>query len=200
MKLSEQSFASARVRRSSLHADQEAVPRFQYARKLRAEGKSDHERAIEYARALRIVIPTYDDEAITKACKEKGDISPLVRLLRSANELSPSVRNLTADLLEGRIKRRRARPTTVETAWEERRRVHLVLLLEWDGWSKRTAAIAEASVVLCCSERAVQEALRRHEVFIRELFDAYQQEIDGSSQARRARRKASRKLSTSTRK
>jgi hypothetical protein len=193
--------AGARMRRSSLHADQEDVPRFQYARKLRAEGKSDRERALEYARALRIVIPTYDDDAIIQSCTERGDLAPLLRLLRSASALSPKVRSLTADLLEGKVRRRRARPTTIETTWEERRRVHLVFLLEWDGWSKRTAAIAQAADALCCSKRAVQAALQRHEVRMRELFDTYERELDGSAPEPRIRRKASPpKLSTSKRK
>ena len=140
------------------------------ARKLRAEGKGERERALKYARALRANTPGEQTDPAIVVWAEHGDLAPLLWLLRSDKEISPKIRALIADLLERKMKRPKSRPQTENTLWEERRRANLVMLLERDGWSKRTAAVAQAAEALGCSEKAVQESLRKHEEDLLQLW------------------------------
>lgn len=147
------------------------------ARKLRAEGKGDRERALEYARALRANTPGEQTDPAIVVWAEHGDLAPLLWLLRSDKEISPKIRALIADLLEGKMKLPKSRPQTEKILWEERRRASLVMLLERDGWSKRTAAVAKAAEALGCSKKAVQEALRKHEEDLLDLLREEEEDL-----------------------
>ena len=98
------------------------------------------------------------------AAARDGDLRGLLRELRSGNP-SPEACAMAADLIEGKIKRPKHRPTLQKT-WTEAvlpaRRVHE---LERQGWGKgkRTAVVAKVAADLGISKSAVQQSLSEWE-------------------------------------
>jgi len=87
-----------------------------------------------------------------------GDLSALANKLRSSSEISPEVRNLLADILEGNLKRPRHRPRGLTT--DERHAKIAKRVLQIGG--KRGAAIRQAASDFRVSDSTVKIALRKH--------------------------------------
>jgi len=97
------------------------------------------------------------DRVVIHYAKE-GDLLPLIGLMRSGEELSPKVRSLVADLLEGKVKRPKHRPSKLEAWSDELGQLGRLLELESEGW-KRTAAVKQVATEFFCSVRTVQTSL-----------------------------------------
>jgi hypothetical protein len=107
------------------------------------------------ARIERRIMEDWVEGAMNSA--EEGNLFPLIGLLRSDGELSPKVRSLIADLLDGKLKRPKHRPRGMKED-DVMRCVGRVMNLESEGW-KRTAAVAQVAKESGRSVRTVQICL-----------------------------------------
>jgi hypothetical protein len=91
---------------------------------------------------------------------KQGDFRLLARLVRNGSRLSGNQQNLIADILDGKIKRRRGKP--VDLVALEKKYISIgnhVLDLQQTGL-RRKAAVALAAEKFETSERTVAKALK----------------------------------------
>ena len=102
------------------------------------------------------------------AAARHGDFRGLLRELRSGHP-SPEACAMAADLIEGKIKRPKHRPTLQKTWAEAARPAQRVRELERQGWGKgkRMAVVAKVAAELGISRTAVQASLSEYEPMLK---------------------------------
>jgi len=102
-----------------------------------------------------------------RAAKE-GDVAPLADKLRGNTDLSPELRQLAADIIEGKFKRPRHRQRKITTL------VRYLMMAEHvrtgaRKYGKKHAAVRSAMDEFHCDERTITRAMAQERKFFQEL-------------------------------
>ena len=119
----------------------------------------------DYGTMAKALIALRDEKKYAEFLRKQslaGDHSFLLSAISRSN-LRASIREVVEELITGKLRRPKHRPTSDDTVMKNVHRALRVLDIEAAGCNKRDAAIAEAESQLCCSYSAVEKALRKYE-------------------------------------
>ena len=120
--------------------------------KTKPPGLSDVLRAMGTANGEAVYAAFLQSEA------ERGDYTFLLNDIGRSN-LRPAAKLIANAIITGKLKRSKHRPPANDTDLKNAWRALRVMDLESNGWSKRDAAIAEATRQLGCKRRTLEKAL-----------------------------------------